>query len=146
MHFKTSYVTVYLINVQEGSATVSFQNIVCYCLSLQYLHLQVLLPNFKTSYVTVYPCGKARATKRHKISKHRMLLFIIEFKVSTGQYTAFQNIVCYCLSTTNSIYLRSMLISKHRMLLFIYNLIHNINHHLRISKHRMLLFISTLST
>ena len=57
-HFKTSYVTVYLKQIKAAIKQLEFQNIVCYCLS----NSKSLAANFK------------------RISKHRMLLFILEDK------------------------------------------------------------------
>ena len=76
----------------------SFQNIVCYCLSLEvalsrhcirnfktsyvtvYLFFRISfndsLSDFKTSYVTVYRCSLSTILSKSSISKHRMLLFI----------------------------------------------------------------------
>ena len=120
-------------------------------------------PNFKTSYVTVYPSSARRFFRSDSISKHRMLLFI-SIKKPKGEFVyIFQNIVCYCLSCRSAYsgsdyhhfktsyvtvypgtaFRPSVLtvISKHRMLLFItVGFSHN-PYITIISKHRMLLFI-----
>ena len=55
----------------------------------------------------------------NQISKHRMVLFI-QKRIYDGEYgTAFQNIVCYCLSKRCCCWHYHCCISKHRMLLFI---------------------------
>ena len=53
------------------------------------------------------------------ISKHRMLLFILNIASLEHNDTLFQNIVCYCLSQPVQLPCLPLLISKHRMLLFI---------------------------
>ena len=79
-NFKTSYVTVYLKGVADALPSITFQNIVCYCLSEAAKAAKADAPNFKTSYVTVYQ-GQ-------------------EFEVPYSK--GFQNIVCYCLSEDTS--------------------------------------------
>ncbi len=76
VYFKTSYVTVYHNLSLNFSKSILFQNIVCYCLSMQ----------------------KQRNWQRLHISKHRMLLFIQSTCRLVNVRSGFQNIVCYCLS------------------------------------------------
>ena len=76
-HFKTSYVTVYLrdINLAHISINISKHRMLLFISDADY-PLERLRNNFKTSYVTVYPnVPKGKAA-----------------------FTIFQNIVCYCLS------------------------------------------------
>ena len=75
------------------------------------------------------------------ISKHRMLLFILPVNADCFINTAFQNIVCYCLSTSTIGIKPTTFISKHRMLLFISSISSIAMSISIISKHRMLLFI-----
>ncbi len=119
-HFKTSYVTVYrhlqyphicaskiskhrmllfILNTDRYSEhRAKFQNIVCYCLSQSVVITSRKRTDFKTSYVTVYRGRLIGSLSSLKISKHRMLLFILESARVTASFDQFQNIVCYCLS------------------------------------------------
>ena len=75
--------------------------------------------NFKTSHVIVYLFYPGYRHLISGISKHLMLLFIFSpSALSTGN-TLFQNISCYCLSTSSPVLFFYIHISKHLMLLFI---------------------------
>ena len=117
--FKTSHVIVYRwLNHDDGSGLL-FQNISCYCLSFHSIHISKTLCHFKTSHVIVYPWKMAWKTAGNDISKHLMLLFICNVAYVAGEGMGFQNISCYCLSTSLFVFLCTTHISKHLMLLFI---------------------------
>ena len=61
----------------------TFQNIVCYCLSVKHDRLWINMVNFKTSYVTVYHPVSVARRRFSMISKHRMLLFIRLLRIMT---------------------------------------------------------------
>ena len=75
---------------------ISFQNILCYCLTL-----------FIKSSVTSLP-----------ISKHPMLLFNLFAGFKKKKPKKFQNILCYCLTAACARRAAGRAISKHPMLLF----------------------------
>ena len=75
-NFKTSHVIVYRGIMSIDLQNAIFQNISCYCLSLEKKTFRGTHRNFKTSHVIVYPfiCNYINSNK--EISKHLMLLFI----------------------------------------------------------------------
>ena len=97
-----------------------FQNILCYCLSRLRGRIFSGKLDFKTSYVIVYRYRSSKVGSCDIISKHLMLLFIIIDIKSSIAPIIFQNILCYCLSHYMCTLHRCHLhISKHLMLLFI---------------------------
>ena len=84
--------------IKQDTTIVSFQNISCYCLTIQ-CHLLnaskwiskhlMLLFNFHQSFVPVVPLH---------ISKHLMLLFNLNSSDDFTDTIKFQNISCYCLT------------------------------------------------
>ena len=97
-NFKTSYVTVYLSLGVTVSVQSRFQNIVCYCLSTIKMRRLLLRTPFQNIVCYCLSTIRANTWHLHRISKHRMLLFIrIGLRRWSNIYT----------------------ISKHRMLLFI---------------------------
>ena len=118
--FKTSYVTVYHIrgsdyrNCWEISkhrmllfiftpaafmiSLSTFQNIVCYCLSLQYERDKWHKHISKHRMLLFIKQAGSSQTYSFSISKHRMLLFIRAQSIEDSEAEEFQNIVCYCLS------------------------------------------------
>ena len=81
---------------------------------------QIQKDHFKTSHVIVYPLPELPAFLFFCISKHLMLLFIQERKKGVFKSYEFQNISCYCLSSSRAEYISRNCISKHLMLLFIF--------------------------
>ena len=75
------------------------------------------------------------------ISKHLMLLFIFKASCNSQHFSAFQNILCYCLSKSHLDRYVTDYISKHLMLLFIFIFFPAATLPSSISKHLMLLFI-----
>ena len=97
-----------------------FQNISCYCLSQDRISVSSACAYFKTSHVIVYPSLIFHSRYVIRISKHLMLLFILDssarsFRFSISKHLmllfitltltfpfivlSFQNISCYCLSS-----------------------------------------------
>ena len=121
----------------------TFQNIVCYCLSLTGFRICVMVINFKTSYVTVYRWLTLRKHQRNTNFKTSYVTVYRTLTAMTTFYLLFQNIVCYCLSANRSrskqlrlnfktsyvtvyrlvfqCFVPAVFISKHRMLLFIHS-------------------------
>ena len=119
-NFKTSHVIVYLFypgyrHLISGiskhlmllfifspsalsTGNTLFQNISCYCLSIQLPKKRHRNGHFKTSHVIVYLRPGTAFQNVQDISKHLMLLFIFFGLSSLPPPIAFQNISCYCLS------------------------------------------------
>ena len=70
-----------------------------------------------------------------------MLLFIFKASCNSQHFSAFQNILCYCLSKSHLDRYVTDYISKHLMLLFIFIFFPAATLPSSISKHLMLLFI-----
>ena len=77
-----------------------FQNILCYCLSRLRGRIFSGKLDFKTSYVIVYRIINNDFHFIIVISKHLMLLFIFKIQNLDVSIIWFQNILCYCLSGT----------------------------------------------
>ena len=77
IHFKTSYVTVYLIPLWVQVRFIKyFKTSYVTVYLIRKLERNSSNTNFKTSYVTVYPATQSCINVCYRISKHRMLLFI----------------------------------------------------------------------
>ena len=81
-----------------------FQNISCYCLSTENSYSPFVSTDFKTSHVIVYRKYPVLCIPEFLISKHLMLLFIINFPLALCPHCIFQNILCYCLSKTTALW------------------------------------------
>ena len=74
-----------------------FQNILCYCLSLLPCPLKVSVPDFKTSYVIVYPYLDAMPESVSPFQNILCYCLSMLMVCMEGSEQIFQNILCYCL-------------------------------------------------
>ena len=141
LHSKTSYVEVYPLPIFFDVFSISFQNILCWSLSIWIVHFywfnriskHLMLkfirrsgryylsfwPHFKTSYVEVYRIRENRG--RNRIQFQNILCWSLSRKIGEVQAYPhiFQNILCWSLSSTGREKDEIKIISKHLMLKFI---------------------------
>ena len=100
-NFKTSHVIVYRGIMSIDLQNAIFQNISCYCLSLEKKTFRGTHRNFKTSHVIVYPIATTLINNRYQYFKtSHVIVYRSKRHWCTGRIT-FQNISCYCLSVVD---------------------------------------------